>query len=183
MPIPETRPALVEALFALFRRRGYEGVSIGDISAATGLGRSSLYHHFPGGKDDMAHAVVAYARTAIGRELLAPLATPGPISVRVDAMIDGAARLYGDGPCVLAGLAADGVDGPLAAALAAIFRDWAAVIARALVETSELAPAEADSRANAALALIQGGLVMARATGEAWRFPSALAAARSALLA
>ena len=53
-----SREEIVLALFDLFRRAGYEGVSIGEISAATGLGRSSLYHYFPGGKADMAAAVI-----------------------------------------------------------------------------------------------------------------------------
>ena len=62
MPAPtSSRKRVLDQLIALFRRAGYDGVSISRISEATGLGRPSLYHYFPGGKDEMAHAVLAAA--------------------------------------------------------------------------------------------------------------------------
>ncbi len=45
---------LLERLGLLFRANGYDGSSLGDIAAATGLQKSSLYHRFPGGKQQMA---------------------------------------------------------------------------------------------------------------------------------
>lgn len=41
-----TRAALIEASRALFASRGYADVSIEDITAATGVTRGALYHHF-----------------------------------------------------------------------------------------------------------------------------------------
>ena len=53
---------VVARLMKVFRREGYEGASLSRLSEATGLGRSSLYHHFPRGKEDMAAAVLDLAR-------------------------------------------------------------------------------------------------------------------------
>ena len=51
----DTLPALAE----VFRGHGYEGASLAIISNATGLGKGSLYHFFPGGKAEMVSAVLA----------------------------------------------------------------------------------------------------------------------------
>ena len=56
MPAPlHTKEEVVERLLAVLRRDGFEGASLSVLSEATGLGRSSLYHHFPDGKSDMGH--------------------------------------------------------------------------------------------------------------------------------
>jgi AcrR family transcriptional regulator len=44
----------VPILLKLFRQFGYDGVTLSKISQATGLGKASLYHYFPGGKAEMA---------------------------------------------------------------------------------------------------------------------------------
>ena len=51
----DTLPVLAE----VFREHGYEGASLSLISKATGLGKGSLYHFFPGGKEEMADAVLS----------------------------------------------------------------------------------------------------------------------------
>ena len=45
----DTLPALAE----VFREYGYEGTSLARITKATGLGKGSLYHFFPGGKAEI----------------------------------------------------------------------------------------------------------------------------------
>ena len=53
-----SKQTYVPTLLQLFRQYGYEGVTISKISQATGLGKASLYHHFPGGKAEMAEAAL-----------------------------------------------------------------------------------------------------------------------------
>lgn len=48
----------VPILLKLFRQFGYDGVTLSKISQATGLGKASLYHHFPGGKAEMAEVAL-----------------------------------------------------------------------------------------------------------------------------
>ncbi|MEM8810542.1 MAG: TetR/AcrR family transcriptional regulator, partial [Cyanobacteria bacterium P01_G01_bin.38] len=43
-----TKDAAIAKLTPVFRRYGYEGASLSMLSKATGLGKASLYHHFPG---------------------------------------------------------------------------------------------------------------------------------------
>ena len=181
---PGARDELVAALLDLFRRKGYDGVSLADISDATGLGRSSLYHHFPGGKEEMAEAVLAFARQTVEREVLGPLAAPGKLGARIDAMLAGVRRLYegGAAPCVLASLLQGEPGGPVGAGVSRIFADWIAAVAAALRDAGE-SRAAAERRALAAMARIQGALVLARALDRKDVFSDALKAAREELAA
>ena len=49
---------LLTDLTDCFRQYGYEGVTLSLISKKTGLGKASLYHHFPNGKEEMAIDIV-----------------------------------------------------------------------------------------------------------------------------
>lgn len=180
----DAREDLLAKLFELFARRGFEGVSIGDISLATGLGRSSLYHHFPGGKDEMALGVVAFARRALSAGALEALRREGPVGARIDAMLAAVSEIYACGarPCVLAALLSSAPEGPLSRAVADVFAEWVNALADAVAGVG-VSAAEARARARAALALIQGGLVMSRALGDPAAFQEAVERARSTLIA
>lgn len=54
----EGRETAVARLVELFFELGYDGTSLKAIEARTGLGRASLYNYFPGGKVEMARAVL-----------------------------------------------------------------------------------------------------------------------------
>ena len=50
---PESRTRLLDAAERLFHERGYSAVSMADIATATGIRKASLYHHVPGGKEEL----------------------------------------------------------------------------------------------------------------------------------
>ena len=50
---PESRMRLLDAAERLFHERGYSAVSMADIAGATGIRKASLYHHVPGGKEEL----------------------------------------------------------------------------------------------------------------------------------
>lgn len=55
--VAETRSKLVGAARAAFAEKGYAATSMDDLTAAAGLTRGALYHHF-GGKEGLLEAVV-----------------------------------------------------------------------------------------------------------------------------
>lgn len=65
---------ILSGLAKVFRAKGYDGASLAELAAATGLKKASLYHRFPGGKQEMAAAVLehidAWVATHIFKELL-----------------------------------------------------------------------------------------------------------------
>lgn len=175
-----SRDDIVLALFGLFRRAGYEGVSIGEISAATGLGRSSLYHHFPGGKADMAAAVVAFARNWMAEHLIAPLTADAPLAQRMDRMLASTRELYQDGaaPCLVASLLLNhSGEGP--ENVGALLVDWLKALEAAFRDAGLANP---EKRAMETLIAIEGALVLARATGDISVFDQALARVRRDVL-
>jgi AcrR family transcriptional regulator len=57
-----SRDRMVQATIELLQQRGYAGTSFGDVMAASGAPRGSIYHHFPGGKQQLvAEAMARYA--------------------------------------------------------------------------------------------------------------------------
>src|ERR1700749_1985402 len=74
---------IVGRLFVVFQDRGYEGASLADLSQATGLGKSSLYHHFPRGKEQMAEAVLEQGRTFIQTAVADVARSRQPLKARI----------------------------------------------------------------------------------------------------
>lgn len=57
--MPDTRARILAAALRLFRKRGYHGAGLNDILELASAPKGSLYHHFPGGKEEIGVAVVA----------------------------------------------------------------------------------------------------------------------------
>jgi len=178
---PVSRGDIVAALFDLFRRAGYDGVSLAEISAATGLGKSSLYHHFPGGKPDMAEAVGAYALQSMRETVFAPLEAAAPAGRKVAAMLATIDAKYegGAAPCLVANMLPSGAAPTYARA---IIVEWIDALTAAL-KAAGVKPAVARARATEAVVAIEGALIVAQATGDRRVFPDTLSAIRRSLLA
>jgi AcrR family transcriptional regulator len=61
-----TRESILTAAAELMRRKGYGAVGMKDVVAASGAPIGSLYHHFPGGKAQIAREALINAGTAYG---------------------------------------------------------------------------------------------------------------------
>ena len=58
MRYPKSYTTLLETATQMFMQNGYFAVSIGEILQQSGLSRSSLYHFFPNGKEELGAAVL-----------------------------------------------------------------------------------------------------------------------------
>ena len=165
----------MERLFAVFRDKGFEGASLADLSRATGLGRSSLYHHFPAGKEQMAEAVLARALAVIDEAIVGAAASPGPLKPRLRRIVATLTEMYGGGrtPCVLAQLATAGVGEGARTLLRRAFEHWVDAIMRLAAE-SGLPAIEARHFAEDWVARLQGCLIWQAASGDAGPFDRAL---------
>lgn len=56
---------LIEAASRLFRTYGYDGTSLNDILKATDIPKGSLYHHFPGGKEEVAVEAIRHTKNVV----------------------------------------------------------------------------------------------------------------------
>lgn len=69
--MPNNRDRLIEAASSLFHQRGYDGTSLDDIQAATGVSRSNLYYHFSS-KLELARAVVEHWIGVYDEQIVGP---------------------------------------------------------------------------------------------------------------
>jgi TetR/AcrR family transcriptional repressor of lmrAB and yxaGH operons len=151
------------SLFSLFRQYGYDGATLAKISAATGLGKASLYHHFPGGKDEMVESVLGYSGQWVQENVLSLLAGDGSPEARLRKMCDRIDELYAGGtqPCVLAILQSGTGRDLFHSKVKASVEKWIAAISVVLMEAG-LDKVLAQQRAEDALIAIQGSLVVAQ---------------------
>ncbi len=161
-----TRQEMITGAAGLLSRRGLQGTSFSEVLAATGAPRGSLYHHFPGGKDEL----VAEATRYVGDQLLGALdrlepATPGEVAERFAAIwrrvLSGSD--LGAGCAVAAVTVAAGEDqGDLVDLAGSVFVEWQAALA-GLFERTGVPPDRAADLALLLLVSVEGSLVVCRA--------------------
>jgi TetR/AcrR family transcriptional repressor of lmrAB and yxaGH operons len=174
---PALKDEIVERLFTVFRDRGFEGASLADLSVATGLGKSSLYHHFPGGKEQMAEAVLGRAKHLIDSEILHTARAGGSLKARIRKVVAALDHMYAGGrtPCVLGQLANASVGAGARQHLREVFACWIEAIAK-LASDSGMPPVRAHHFAQDWVARLQGGLLLQAATGDAGAYERTLKA-------
>ncbi len=175
---------VVARLMQVIRRRGYDGASLAELSRATGLGKSSLYHYFPDGKDGMVDAVLAHLATQMQASVFAPLRGAGTPRRRLHATVETLDAFYrhGDESCVLAQLVLGSTRARFRGALKALFTEWMRAIADVLVEAGIARPI-ARARAEEAVLRIEGALVLAGGVDDTGVFARTLRQLPVALLA
>jgi TetR/AcrR family transcriptional repressor of lmrAB and yxaGH operons len=163
-----TRRRLVETTARLLRTRGYAATGLSEIVADSGVPKGSLYHHFPGGKEQLASASLRFSGVEIVRRL-GDLADRAGDPVRaVEAFCDlYVEQLAGSGfrkGCPLATAALE-TTSDIAAMQQACADAFGAVIEllRERLVGHGLAPGRAADAAVHAVAAIEGALVLAKA--------------------
>jgi AcrR family transcriptional regulator len=170
-----SKEEVLSRLMGTFREQGFEGASLADLSQATGLGRSSLYHYFPGGKDEMVTSVLAHLDSILEKALYAPLVTKASPKKKLDAMLAVVGEFYEGGTkaCLLERLCASAGRPVIGQPLRRSFGVWLTAFETLGVDAG-IARALARSRAEDALARIEGALVVVAGTGKIDVFARAL---------
>src|SRR4029453_1864404 len=88
---------LISILDDVFLRRGFEGPTLSVLSRACGLGKASLYHHFPGGKDEMADVLLQRAVAQLDELAYRHLDRPGPGKPGPSGFVEGFAAYCENG--------------------------------------------------------------------------------------
>ncbi|CAN7485555.1 TetR/AcrR family transcriptional regulator [Bosea sp. LjRoot90] len=171
------RADLLPVLGEVFRDHGFEAASLSVIGARTGLGKGSLYHFFPGGKEEMAKAVLDEIDGWFESEVFRPLREDDDAAAAIEAMLVAVDSYFRSGRriCLVGALALADSRERFAAQIAGYFAAWQDALAGALARNGHADP---DGLAEEILALIQGGLVLARARDEAGVFTRLLARLR-----
>src|SRR3954447_12045048 len=76
----DARRRMIESAAVLFRERGVQGTSFADVIAHSGAPRGSIYHHFQGGKTQLAEETTRWAGEFIVAGAVAALAEHDPVA-------------------------------------------------------------------------------------------------------
>ena len=171
----QTRDALLVELEGVFRERGYEGATLVQLAAATGLGKASLYHHFPGGKAEMVGVLIRHAVNDLQQSVFRHLDSHRPPDVRVIDMIEGFERYVADGEsnCLLAVLAQGSARAELGAGVHAQFETWLSKLEQTLIEAG-MKPKRAARTARQIMTNVYGSLVLARLLDDTGAFKQSM---------
>lgn len=85
-PARFTPEELLEAVVGVFNAKGYDAASMEDLARATGLTKSSFYHHVSG-KEELLRLAVARAVDALFAVLDEPPATTGAAVARLEHVV------------------------------------------------------------------------------------------------
>ena len=178
------RETHLPVLFQLFRRYGYDGVSLSRIAAKTELGKASLYHHFPGGKAEMVTAALAYNGLWMEENIFLLLRAEKPALARFQQMCDRLSERYdsGQAPCLLAALTMGAKRDVFHEQVKGHLQRLIEAISQVLL-ASGLEPQVARQRGEDAVIAIQGALILSRGLSDAAVFERAIARIPPALCA
>ena len=164
-----TRERILVAASELFRRQGFAATGLKSILLASDAPYGSLYHFFPGGKEELGVAVLD-AGGNVYRELVEQFFPPGGNVVRAtNDFFEGAAVMiaetdYADA-CPIATIALEtaSTSEPMRRASAAAFESWLGVLTDRLTEAG-IPRRRARDLAVELFCAIEGAFLLSRAT-------------------
>jgi TetR/AcrR family transcriptional repressor of lmrAB and yxaGH operons len=165
----DSRASMVRGAASLISSRGLNATAFSDVLAESGAPRGSIYHHFPGGKRQLAEDVMRLtSELVLGHQRACPGESAREI---LEWFIDlwrrsvvNSAGAYG---CAIAGVALDTAgDSELLAVAQESFRSWSGLLAGQL-EAAGLTPDEATRVALTVVASMEGALIVCRAEQSA----------------
>lgn len=180
----QTRERILDATAELFRRHGYTGTGLKQIVTAAGAPFGSVYHHFPGGKEQLgAEVVLRSGRMYFELFELIFDAEPDPFEAIRGFFLGAGETLrvtdYADAcPIGTVALEVASTNEPLRLATAEVFADWITRGA-ARLEAHGLAPEDARALIIQLIALLEGAFMLARAA----KSPEAMERASEAAVA
>jgi TetR/AcrR family transcriptional regulator, transcriptional repressor for nem operon len=183
---PSTRERLIHSALFLFWERGFAGTSMSDLLMHANVNSGSFYHFFES-KEALLRAILEEYLGGLGPQIVEPAfrETPDPIA-RIFAILAGY-RLrilstnchYG---CPLGRLALeiDPENRPAHALIAENFRGWIAAVRECVEQARERLRPETDPDALATyvLAVMEGGVMLARSYGSVEPFDQAVSQLR-----
>ncbi|TCL07496.1 TetR/AcrR family transcriptional regulator [Sodalis ligni] len=159
---------LIERLSKKFKDVGFEGASMSMLSSAAGLTKSSLYHRFPNGKEQIAEEVLKHTRHFLDDEVFPILNGSLPPAEKMDLFASSMSKIYLNGAesCLLNMLSPPRNEtNSCGNAIAETFRQLLEGLANVAKESGATADS-AQIRAEQVLVELQGALVVARGISD-----------------
>jgi AcrR family transcriptional regulator len=158
---------MIEQTVVLLATRGLHGASFTEVLEAAGAPRGSLYHHFPGGKDQLVMAALDQAAEHAFARLDGLKGRPAVEVAEsfIAGWRDALKRARLEVSCAMMAVTVAAESPPLRTRAGEIFRGWRTRLADVL-RTGGLDPARSEAIAAGLIAACEGGVGMARAEGS-----------------
>lgn len=181
----DSRKALVATMARLLREQGYAATGLAQVLGDSGVSNGSLYHHFPGGLEELAEAALEESGKAVAAALGQALESASCTQAGLAAFIEIAAAPNLDGSSPGCPIAPTALEAPiisprLRATATRCFEDWQNLIA-ARLRSDGWPEATVAETASAALALIEGALLLTRVSGDPGHLANAVRATTALL--
>ncbi len=179
----DTRQRMVEAAAGLLQQGGTVAASFTDVLSASGAARGAIYHHFPGGKNELTREAVAWTGRRVQRNLAA-LAGTHPLEV-LDAFLDGVRPIVAGAAvgssCAVAAVVIEAgqVDHGLTRTAQVALQSWVETLGARLIATGA-DPATARTMSALMVVFLEGTQVLCRASGDMQPFDDSVDAVRAA---
>jgi len=133
----DSRQNMIKTAAFLFGERGYAATSFQDVIARSGAPRGSIYHHFPGGKEQLAAEALRWYAERTRTRMAGDTVSGGPTVDAVAGYFAATATWLRKsdfrGGCPIGSVALDlGGDDPLREVVAEAFADWRRVLEHAM---------------------------------------------------
>jgi AcrR family transcriptional regulator len=167
-----TRDRIIAATTELFRRRGYNGTTLNDVTKNAEATTGSLYHFFPGGKVELAETAITESGAAYQQlfEMIADAAAD-PVAATRD-FFDGAADVLAEcdfiDVCPIGTVAREmaSADDGLRRAADRVFTSWIDAVA-SYFRRAGIGDPDAEELATTIVAALEGAFVLARCRRDA----------------
>ncbi len=167
----QSKALLHAQLAGVFQARGFAGATLNELAAAAGLGKASLYHHFPGGKAEMAAVLLRDAVARLEKGAFARLNGSQPPQERLQRFVDGFSDYVdgGESHCFIAVLAQGSIAKAHKKLIAQQYDDWLHHLASVFEQAGEK-PKRAERVAAKLLADLYGFLLVAKLRSDSKYF-------------
>jgi AcrR family transcriptional regulator len=168
----ETRDRLVATTAELFQRQGLNGTSMKQITDGADATTGSLYHFFPGGKDELAAEVIRIAGAGYLELFQLVTAVAKTSAQAISMLFDGAAATleqsdYVDAcPIFTVALEVASADEALRQSCNDVFGTWTAT-ATAMFRRDGMTPKASTALAATVIAALGGAFILARTARDA----------------
>jgi AcrR family transcriptional regulator len=132
----KTRDRILTATADLLRRKGYNGTGLKEIVKASEAPFGSIYHHFPGGKEELGAEAIRLAGRTYNALIQLFFENATDAAAATQAFFDGAAEVlrvtdYEDAcPIATVALEVASVSEPMRVASGDVFESWVADVCR-----------------------------------------------------
>lgn len=170
VPYFQERPMkndLLKKLTDAIREKGFDQISMSEFGKITNLQKSSLYHHFPGGKKDIVKSILSEVENNLKDHTDTLINSSESPQKKLEILLEFISSFYDQGNknCLIDVISISNIDTEVQKQIKHLYEILTNAFA-SVYQAFGLSQSEANQRAEHAIIMIQGSVVVSRAVGH-----------------